>query len=436
MEEYEVQEVDEEDEAAEEDEIQNVDEDYESDEDNASGEDNSSDASAEVERGILCIWDPNLFRKDQHVISDNFVAIYETWLPTHTKILIISVYVPQSSFDKRILWSYITDLISRWNGESLVMGDFNEVRYERDRMGSVFNVRGAQNFNSFISNAGLVDIQLEGYAFTWSHPSAAKIRGVTDKILFARLELTKQIHDIKVRASSDQMQKAKIQWAIEGDKNSKYFHGIVNGKRVNLSVKGIMVDDQIIELERPVSIDEIHKAVWSCGENKSPGPDGFSFELSRKFWSTIGPDICIAMEWLFALENDKDCTVATKMQGDIQLSFRHQVRGGIEASQLVSILDLLQLQVMSNVDDRWVWDLNGEWVFRVKDARDFLDECFLPKDDTATRWVKYIPIKVNIFAWKLYLDGIPTRSNLVRRGVQMRAPCAPSLAPLKRCNQT
>nr|GEU88425.1 RNA-directed DNA polymerase, eukaryota, reverse transcriptase zinc-binding domain protein [Tanacetum cinerariifolium] len=126
---------------------------------------------------------------------------------------------------------------------------------------------------------------------------------------------------------------------------------------------------------------------------------------------------CELFPRLFALENDKDCTVATKMQGDIQLSFRRQVRGVIEASQLVSILDLLRLQVMSNVDDRWVWDLNGEGVFRVKDARDFLDERFLPKDDAATRWVKYIPIKVNIFAWKLYLDRIPTQSNLVRRGV-------------------
>nr|GEV67311.1 RNA-directed DNA polymerase, eukaryota [Tanacetum cinerariifolium] len=189
------------------------------------------------------------------------------------------------------------------------IGDFNEVRYERDWMGSVFNVRGAQDFNSFISIAGLVDIQLEGYAFTWSDPSTAKMskldwflvtggflstfphisalcldknlsdhqpillhelftnygaspfkkklqllkkEGVTDEILLARLELTKQIHDIKVQASSDQMQKEKIQWAIEGDENSKYFHGIVNRKRVNLSVKGIMVDGEWVDEPRRV----------------------------------------------------------------------------------------------------------------------------------------------------------------------------------------
>ncbi|GKF41746.1 RNA-directed DNA polymerase, eukaryota, partial [Tanacetum coccineum] len=83
--------------------------------------------------GILCLWDPLMFRKDQHIISDNFVVLYGTWVPNNTKLLIVSVYAPQSATDKRLLWSYITGLLSRWNGE------------------------------------------LEGYSFTWSHLSAAKM---------------------------------------------------------------------------------------------------------------------------------------------------------------------------------------------------------------------------------------------------------------------
>ncbi|GJW02508.1 RNA-directed DNA polymerase, eukaryota [Tanacetum coccineum] len=53
--------------------------------------------------------------------------------------------------------------------------------------------------------------------------------------------------------------------------------------------------DQISDLEKTVSSDEIRKAVWSCGENKSPGPDGFTFEFFRKYWDSIGPDMCVAM---------------------------------------------------------------------------------------------------------------------------------------------
>ncbi|GKF18886.1 RNA-directed DNA polymerase, eukaryota, partial [Tanacetum coccineum] len=62
-------------------------------------------------------------------------------------------------------------------------------------------------------------------------------------------------------------------------------------------------------------------------------------------------------------------------------------------------------------------DLNSDGVFGVKDARNLIDEFFLPKGDKPTRWVKSVPIKVNVFAWKLFLDRLPTRLNLARRNV-------------------
>ncbi|GJU69237.1 RNA-directed DNA polymerase, eukaryota [Tanacetum coccineum] len=106
--------------------------------------------------------------------------------------------------------------------------------------------------------------------------------------------------------------------AIEGDENSKFFHGIINRKRANLAIKGVMVDGDWVDdpcrvkeefrlhfanrmphLESPVSRDEVRNAVWGCGENKSPGPDGFSFEFFRKFWDTVGSDFYEAVEWFF-----------------------------------------------------------------------------------------------------------------------------------------
>nr|GEU67062.1 RNA-directed DNA polymerase, eukaryota [Tanacetum cinerariifolium] len=53
------------------------------------------------------------------------------------------------------------------------MGDFNEVRSESKRFASVFNPQGASAFNNFISSAGLIDLPLEGYSFTWAHKSAS-----------------------------------------------------------------------------------------------------------------------------------------------------------------------------------------------------------------------------------------------------------------------
>ncbi|GJY01344.1 hypothetical protein Tco_0359496 [Tanacetum coccineum] len=71
--------------------------------------------------------------------------------------------------------------------------------------------------------------------------------GVNDDILLTRLDLLKKIHDIKSSDARDYMQKAKIQWAIEGDENSKFFHGIINHKRANLAIKGVMVDGEWVD---------------------------------------------------------------------------------------------------------------------------------------------------------------------------------------------
>ncbi|GJZ00177.1 RNA-directed DNA polymerase, eukaryota [Tanacetum coccineum] len=64
-----------------------------------------------------------------------------------------------------------------------------------------------------------------------------------------------------------------------------------------------------------------------------------------------------------------------------------------------------------------VWSLGGDGLFRVKDVRNLLDDNFLPKSNNATRWVKFIPIKVNVFAWKVSMDRLPTRMNLLKRDV-------------------
>ncbi|GJV98460.1 RNA-directed DNA polymerase, eukaryota [Tanacetum coccineum] len=107
------------------------------------------------------------------------------------------------------------------------------------------------------------------------------------------------------------------------------------------------------------------------------------------------------------------------MNTSISSSFRRHVRGGVESQQLDQLSLLLDTVILSNMDDRWFWDLNGDGVFQVKDVRFMLDEAFLPKMEVPTRWIKSIPIKVNVFAWKLYLDRLPTRSNLSHRNVSL-----------------
>ncbi|GJU97659.1 RNA-directed DNA polymerase, eukaryota, reverse transcriptase zinc-binding domain protein [Tanacetum coccineum] len=97
------------------------------------------------------------------------------WIPSGKKTAIISIYAPQDIRDKKLLWEYLSLVISNWKGDVIVMGDFNEVRSPNERYGSVFNSQGANIFNQFISSAGLEELPLGGCKYTWCHKTGTKM---------------------------------------------------------------------------------------------------------------------------------------------------------------------------------------------------------------------------------------------------------------------
>ncbi|GKA24300.1 RNA-directed DNA polymerase, eukaryota, partial [Tanacetum coccineum] len=151
--------------------------------------------------------------------------------------MIIAVYAPHDPRDKRMLWDYLAHVINQWQREVVIMGDFNEVRVKSDRFGTNFNVLGANIFNSFINSMG-----------------------------------------------------------IEEDRFAK-----PSKRRANIDMRfpKTIFEDQSQDLEREVSKQEIKTAVWGCGTDKSPGPDGFSFGFYRHFWPVIEHDVYMAVNHFF-----------------------------------------------------------------------------------------------------------------------------------------
>nr|GEV79104.1 hypothetical protein [Tanacetum cinerariifolium] len=68
-------------------------------------------------------------------------------------------------------------------------------------------------------------------------------------------------------------------------------HGLHRFK-INVQFPKKLIQNQADDLERVVSRDEIRLTVWNCGDNKSPGPHGYSFEFLKKYWDFIGSDLC------------------------------------------------------------------------------------------------------------------------------------------------
>nr|GEU95905.1 RNA-directed DNA polymerase, eukaryota [Tanacetum cinerariifolium] len=62
----------------------------------------------------------------------------------------------------------------------------------------------------------------------------------------------------------------------------------------------------------------------------------------------------------------------------------------------------------------------------MKSTRCYIDNSFLPKDAVSTRWIVFVPIKVNIFARKVCLDKLPTRLNISIRGLDIPSILCPN----------
>ncbi|GJS05184.1 hypothetical protein Tco_0321692 [Tanacetum coccineum] len=95
-------------------------------------------------------------------------------------------------------------------------------------------------------------------------------------------------------------------------------------------------------------------------------------------------------------------------------------RSDIEQERLLLLILNTSSVILPNIIDRWTWRLDSSGVFSVKSAREFIDDSFHPKTDVPTRWVKFISIKINIFAWRVSLDKLPARLNLSLRGLDTR----------------
>ncbi|GJT01693.1 RNA-directed DNA polymerase, eukaryota [Tanacetum coccineum] len=332
--------------------------------------------------GILCIWDPNSFRRSSFTRSDYFVIVRGVWLKSGIDLMIVVVYAPQEAKEKRMLWDYLAHVSNQWVGKLVMMGDFNEVRYKSDRYGSNFNAHDAEIFNSFIYNAGLDEVPLGGSAYTWCLKSASKMskldrffvsenllsmcpnitaitlerfisdhrpillrevrydygpipfrfyrywlevdgfdklvrdswnvapvnkknairnfmgklkflkdrirswlsihrsnsRGeiyflkeelrscdeVIDKgdcsneVVHKRTEILNKIHQVNNIQASEIAQKAKIKWAIEGDENVKFFHGMLNKKRNQSNIRGIMVNGTWVDDPVQVNVNSLN----------------------------------------------------------------------------------------------------------------------------------------------------------------------------------
>ncbi|GJW41995.1 zinc finger, CCHC-type containing protein [Tanacetum coccineum] len=328
----------------------------------------------------------------------------------------------------------------------------------------------------------------------------------SDIIINRRMKVIKSIQYLDKIHVMDLAQKAKVKWAIEGDENSRYFHGVLNKKRSQSNIRGIMVDDkwqdnpkviksefflhfrkrfekpsanrilidmnfpktisidQQTELEGAVSKEEVKKAVWDCGSDKSPGPDGFSFGFYRKFWTCIENDVFAAVNYFFTFGDiPKGCNacfialIPKVHDANLVKDFRpisligsiYKIIAKILANRLVGVLGDIVNEVQSAfISDRQILDgpfiLNEviQWckskkkqslIFKVDFEKaydsvrwDFLDDV-LKKFGFGNKWRDWIQKCLRSSRGSIIINGSPTEEFQFFKGLKQGDPLSPFL---------
>nr|GEW71816.1 RNA-directed DNA polymerase, eukaryota, reverse transcriptase zinc-binding domain protein [Tanacetum cinerariifolium] len=136
---------------------------------------------------------------------------------------------------------------------------------------------------------------------------------------------------------------------------------------------------------------------------------------STRFWDNIWcGESTFKSKFLrvYMLDNDRDCVVPDWMHlVDWSSVLRRLPRGGVESSQFNYMLSLFRSVALSDKPDSWSWSLDVLAGFSVSSVRSFIDANTLDVDTIASRWNRFIPIKVNVFLWRLMLNRLPTMVN-------------------------
>ncbi|GJS00325.1 RNA-directed DNA polymerase, eukaryota [Tanacetum coccineum] len=328
----------------------------------------------------------------------------------------------------------------------------------------------------------------------------------SNEVVHKRTEILNKIHQVNNIQASEIAQKAKIKWAIEGDENVKFFHGMLNKKRNQSNIRGIMVNgtwvddpvqvkreffehfrgrfdkpsvnracidtpfpvslsiDQKEDMERRISKEEVKRAVWDCGVDKSPGPDGFSFSFYRHFWPVIEKDVFEAVDYFFMYgEIPTGCNsnfialIPKILDANMVKDFRHisligslyKIIAKILANRLVGVLGDLVNEVQSAfvadrqiLDGPFILDEVLQWcrrkkkhalIFKVDFEKafdsvrwDFVDDV-LNKFGFGERWRTWIQSCLRSSRGSILVNGSPTEEFQFFRGLKQGDPLSPFL---------
>nr|GEZ94690.1 RNA-directed DNA polymerase, eukaryota, reverse transcriptase zinc-binding domain protein [Tanacetum cinerariifolium] len=190
-----------------------------------------------------------------------------------------------------------------------------------------------------------------------------------------------------------------------------------------------------------VSNRNLKRSTWgsilsSINSLKSKGIDLFSYCSHKigngndsRFWDDIWygqQPLKEVFPRIYSLDTDKGCFIAHCVGlHDWNLVLRPTHRDGAESAQFKSLKDTIGNIIVTDQHDSWQWSLDVSKGFYVAFVRQLVDSHILVTRNEATRWNRSLPIKVNVFLWRLKRNNLSSRVNLDRRGIEISSLLCP-----------
>ncbi|GJU17007.1 RNA-directed DNA polymerase, eukaryota [Tanacetum coccineum] len=192
-----------------------------------------------------------------------------------------------------------------------------------------------------------------------------------DEVVKLRMDVLKSIQDIDKIQSLDAAQKAKIKWSIEGDENSSFYHGVLNKKWSQLNIRGILVD-----------------GIWVDNPQRRLGLTEKCVGSKEERWIGVSSLYCIEVR------------SSVQMGVEVLLLKIHLLVRGLSTWTILEKMGSGEAskgprRKPCSVSDRWKWSLENSGDFSVA--------------------------SVNVHAWKVKIDSLPTRFNISRRGMDIES---------------
>ncbi|GFY85411.1 hypothetical protein Acr_04g0001490 [Actinidia rufa] len=254
--------------------------------------------------------------------SDQVIHCLVTCKSSSIKFHLSFVYAFNTIVGRRPLWDNLrrfgSDCVVPW----MILGDFNNVLSNDEKVnGLPVTSYATRDFRNCCYDTDISDMSSSGVFYTWklkavkdplkdlnrkefSHISS-RVEAVEEELIRAQQHLYDNLEDQNLQIGISELrtktlklaeaelsfcsQLAKAKYLKNSDKCTKFFHDIIKSNRSKNHIASTLLEDG----SRTNSSNNI-------GEDKAPGPDGYSSCFYKTAWDVIGRDFIEAVKEFFS----------------------------------------------------------------------------------------------------------------------------------------